>query len=161
MPVLGAPVLGPQFSGKPRFDQYSPANGTLMDHYDNTLAKVNVQQICDLNQVVRDKLEEYSTAREEGPEKKAIIAKTITALVAARVTQLEMVIMKLAKKSSRPKVRIESQIATFETENMFGDGTRFEAKANLGAPVIEWLAAVHSVHIGVGKPDTAGGVAQA
>ena len=84
-------------------------------------------------------MEQYASNRAEGEPKDEIIARAWQALVRSRVTQLECVLMKTAKKSKHPAERMQTAISNFETEEL-GEG-RHDAKSNLGPPILAFCQA--------------------
>ena len=80
-------------------------------------------------------------ARTDTPDKAKTDCKTHVGqvLLRARVTQLEIVIFKTAKKSRKPKERITTLLAEFNTETHMSG--RHNALAVLGKPVLAWMKA--------------------
>ena len=104
----------------------APAGGTwwescstaaeLEEHFKATLDKVNVQQICDLSRHLESAMEDYASKRAAGPVLDRNLERITSALLKARITNMEMVIMRTVGKSKHPVERITTVLSTFDTE---------------------------------------------
>jgi len=125
---------------------------TLMATFDKTLALVQVDQICDLASDLTNAIERHVTMRADDASKQKTMDQAFRALLKARTTQLEIVIMKTVKKSKKPVERVRSTLSSFDTE-LQPDGTRKRADSVLGPTVLRYLTEV----LGVFAPPTGDG----
>ena len=111
----------------------------LMEHFDSTLARLDIEQIVQHCAGLISASGEYETKRTDTPDgaKKASKTHIGQVLLRARVTQLEFVIFKTAKKSRKPSDRISTLLAEFNTESHMSG--RQHALAIIGAPVSAWM----------------------
>ena len=78
----------------------------------------------------------YIDTREEGPSNMVNIKKAYSVLIRCRITQLECVVFRTAKKSRHPESRLATVLSGFDTAKQ-ADGERHEAGAELSPPVKE------------------------
>ena len=117
---------------------------TIEEHFSATLEKVNVQPICDKYLMLTECIQAYAISRDESAEKDTLLARGGEALLRARVTQLECLIMKNVKKSRNPKARIETAMSNFDTED-HTVSRRINAAECLGPPVSEFLRTTYGL----------------
>ena len=127
----------------------------LAEYFDETLGKVDVNQIVATYSDTVAAFEKYSISREDCPEKKALVDRTVKAIFQTRLTQLHCVLFKTAKKSKHPVDRLRAALSQFETED-FVDG-RHAAYHSIGEPVRAWL----QTKFGLLKEDPCSAVAAA
>ena len=118
------------------FDASAP-NADLMEHFDSTLGKLDVNQVVEMVRKVSESMETFARARPESESKDALLSRSCKSLLQARVTQLETFIFRSIRKSRKPANRIEQACANFDTEDHPGGPT--SAYDAIGAPVRKFI----------------------
>ena len=95
-----------------------------------------MQQMCDKCQSVQEATEVYAIKRPGCDILDQNLERSAKAMLAARVTQLEMVLMRIVEKSKHPAARIASQCSCFDSEDLFNKAT---AEQSLGIGVKTFL----------------------
>jgi len=117
--------------------------GDLMTHFEKTLDKVPTDQISDCSMQLLADREQYALKRITCDKQDELLARAATALLSARVTHLECVILRTAKKSRKPVQRLETLLSQFDTGDL--DGGRVAAKDVLRPPVLKFLQDAYSL----------------
>ena len=136
-------IAGGAARGQFWWGDFTGAGKDLPGHFENTLEKVNINQICDRNSTLMNKLEKYMSERAGDAEQERITKLAVTALRIARVTNLEYVILKTHKKSRAPKTRIETCLSNFDCEEFMG--VRRAALACVGPPMKDFLHVIYDL----------------
>jgi hypothetical protein len=140
-------VSGGSDGGKHWYDDFQEGGPvTLLMHFEKTLDKINVDALCARVTQMNHALEPYAVHRPEAQQKDALLDRASKALFDCRVTQLEMVLFRTARKSSKPKERPPSAFACFESEDHPCKG-RVAAYESIGAPVRKYLQTTYNLLI--------------
>jgi len=132
-------VAGGASNGKSWWSDHDSSKGDLMAHFKNTLDRVNVESIVNRVKDLESSREGYAISRAAGPEQDTLLERCAKAMLVARTTNLEVILMKIITKSKHPSDRILAAMANFSTDESMS--SRFCAEDCLAQPVKDYMVA--------------------
>ena len=136
-------INGGAAGGKHWTHNFTEKDGTLLDHFKSTLHTVNVEQLDHFVTTLKEAQLAFARERENCKEKDEVVTLCGDALLRARITQMEMVIMRTVMKSRTPVKRITNICADFNTED-HGIGRRVSATTSLSGPMLLYLRSTYA-----------------
>ena len=131
-------IAGGASNHKNWWDGYETSTD-LVTHFKKTLAKIEVQQICNLSEKLLARCEDYCMKRQPGLGQDKVLEAAAAVQMRARITQLEVVVMKTVDKSRKPADRVATLLSNFDTEEHVTGTGRVSAGSVISKPVKAFL----------------------
>jgi len=137
-------VVGGAPNGASWHGNFDPnAGGTIMEHFQKTLDKYELDQIVALCCKLSEGREVHAMHRRSGEVQDDLFQRCAVLLEKARVTKLECVICRTIMKSRKPAERIHDAVANFNCESE--SETRVSAASVLCKPLLAYIRAQYKV----------------